>query len=299
MNSQIQPVVLCGGSGTRLWPLSRKAFPKQFVPIIEGKSLLALTLERLAPFCEKGTGGVICVGAEDHRFLIGETMREAKVSGSIILEPCARGTAAAMALAALNAAQRRATAAVLPGGPSHPRRGRFRGDGAQRLRAAPSRAPSSRLGWCPAFPAPGTATSSAGDARADGGYDVKRFIEKPKLQFAQELSAGWQGLLERRHLSLHGRDACWPPLEQHAPDIVARCREAMAAPQPDGNFLRPAAAPLEACRSESIDYAVMERHAKVAVFPFQRRCGATWAAGRPWPTCTRATTTATALKGRA
>ena len=54
MNSQIQPVVLCGGSGTRLWPLSRKAFPKQFVPLIEGKSLLALTLERLAPFCERG-----------------------------------------------------------------------------------------------------------------------------------------------------------------------------------------------------------------------------------------------------
>src|SRR3954449_7849418 len=90
--TMIQPVILCGGSGTRLWPLSRKAFPKQFVPLIEGKSLLALTLERVAPLATPAVGA-ICVGSEDHRFMLREAMAAAKVAGTIILEPVARNTA--------------------------------------------------------------------------------------------------------------------------------------------------------------------------------------------------------------
>src|SRR6476661_2299157 len=99
----IQPVVLCGGSGTRLWPLSRKAFPKQFVPLIEGKSLLALTLERVAPLVTPAVGAM-CVGAEDHRFMLREAMTGAKLTGTLLLEPVARNTAAAMTMAALHAA---------------------------------------------------------------------------------------------------------------------------------------------------------------------------------------------------
>jgi mannose-1-phosphate guanylyltransferase/mannose-6-phosphate isomerase len=265
-SADIQPVVLCGGSGTRLWPLSRKAFPKQFVPIIEGKSLLALTLERLAPFCEKGTGGVICVGAEDHRFLIGETMREAKVSGSIILEPCARGTAAAMALAALNAPSAEQLLLFCPADHHIPDVAAF----AAMVRNACNCAEQGAIvtfGVVPTFPSTGYGYIERRDARADGGYDVKRFIEKPKLQFAQELLLAGK-VFWNAGIFLCTAATLLTAMEQHAPDIVARCREAMAAPQPDGDFLRPAAAPLEACRSESIDYAVMERHAKVAVYPF-------------------------------
>ena len=99
----IQPVILCGGSGTRLWPLSRKSFPKQFVPLIGDKSLLQLTLERVAQLGAHGRTKVICVAAEDHRFLVAEAMQAAQVSGLVILEPNARNTAAAMALAALAA----------------------------------------------------------------------------------------------------------------------------------------------------------------------------------------------------
>ena len=101
----ITPVILCGGSGTRLWPLSRKSFPKQFVPLIDNKSLLQLTLERVAQVNGDNTAPeVICVAAEDHRFLVAESMQSDKVKGSIILEPVARNTAPAMALAALHAA---------------------------------------------------------------------------------------------------------------------------------------------------------------------------------------------------
>ena len=102
MRMAIQPVILCGGAGTRLWPLSRKSFPKQFVPLIGGKSLLQLTLERVAGLADP-TVGVVCVGSEEHRFLISEAMDTAGIKGTIVLEPAARNTAAAMALAALQA----------------------------------------------------------------------------------------------------------------------------------------------------------------------------------------------------
>jgi mannose-1-phosphate guanylyltransferase/mannose-6-phosphate isomerase len=95
----ITPVVLCGGSGTRLWPLSRKSFPKQFVPLIGNKSLLQLTLERVS-FLSKN---VICVASDEHRFLVAEAMRASKVQGTVLLEPVARNTAAAMAIAGLAA----------------------------------------------------------------------------------------------------------------------------------------------------------------------------------------------------
>lgn len=99
-DAAICPVVLCGGSGTRLWPLSRKALPKQFVPLVGKKSLLHLTLERLAHVGHQ----VGCVASEEHRFLVQEAMDAADVTGPQVLEPVGRNTAAAMAVAALLAA---------------------------------------------------------------------------------------------------------------------------------------------------------------------------------------------------
>ena len=97
----ITPVILCGGSGTRLWPLSRKSFPKQFVPLIGGKSLLQLTLERVRPLGP----GLMVIAAEAHRFMVADALHSAPGAAQVILEPVARNTAAAMALAALLAEQ--------------------------------------------------------------------------------------------------------------------------------------------------------------------------------------------------
>lgn len=96
----ITPVILCGGSGTRLWPLSRKSFPKQFVPLVGGKSLLQLTAERLAALGPR----MMAVAAEEHRFLVADALRAANTTGTIVLEPVARNTAAAIALATVQAA---------------------------------------------------------------------------------------------------------------------------------------------------------------------------------------------------
>ena len=111
---KITPVVLCGGSGTRLWPLSRKSFPKQFVPLIGNKSLLQLTLERLAGLAlnadaAKASKHIVCVASEEHRFLVSDSLEAANlalgsgadlVAKTVLLEPIGRNTAAAMALAA-------------------------------------------------------------------------------------------------------------------------------------------------------------------------------------------------------
>ena len=101
MSENITPVILCGGSGTRLWPLSRRNFPKQFVPLVDGQSLLDLTFGRVQEF---GTPPLVVCG-EEHRFLVVDTMQRAEVSGDVILESVSRNTAPAMALAALHVEQ--------------------------------------------------------------------------------------------------------------------------------------------------------------------------------------------------
>jgi mannose-1-phosphate guanylyltransferase / mannose-6-phosphate isomerase len=255
---------LCGGSGTRLWPLSRKAFPKQFVPLIEGKSLLTLTLERAGAI--SGTGGVICVGAEDHRFLVSEAMADAKVSGSIILEPCARNTAAAMALAALHARSPQELLLFCPADHHIPDVAAF----VEMVKAAAGCAQDGAIvtfGVAPTFPSTGYGYIERGDARDDKGFSVRRFIEKPNSAFAQELLLAGM-VYWNAGIFLCSAATLLAAMEQHAPDILVQCREAMDAGETDGQFLRPASVPFESCRSESIDYAVMEHHKDVAVFPF-------------------------------
>jgi len=264
----IQPVILCGGSGTRLWPLSRKAYPKQFVPLIEGKSLLALTLERVASFCRGADHpGVLCVGAESHRFLISDILTETGLAGTVLLEPVARNTAVAMALAALNAKRPEQLLLFCPSDHHIPDEAAF----ADMVRGAADAASEGGVivtfGVMPTFPSTGYGYIECGEPTGDGGHQVRRFIEKPKREFAQEL------LLTGRVLWNAGIFLCTAgtlldALAAHAPDILAKCWEAMAAPEHDGLFVRPAAEPLEACRSESIDYAVMERHERVSVYPF-------------------------------
>ncbi|NDD11559.1 MAG: hypothetical protein EB072_02675, partial [Betaproteobacteria bacterium] len=114
---RVYPVILCGGAGTRLWPLSRQQFPKQFVPLIHGKSLLTLTAERLKPLLSSWggvpadpqntskRGEVTLVASAEHRFLAREAIDQAGLSCRLLLEPCARNTAPAIVAAALDIAR--------------------------------------------------------------------------------------------------------------------------------------------------------------------------------------------------
>ena len=261
----ITPVILCGGSGTRLWPLSRKSLPKQFVPLIADKSLLRLTVDRLAHI----NSAMVCVAAEEHRFLVAQTLKEAKLSGTVILEPSARNTAAAMTLAA-RAAQPTDLLLFCPADHHIPDALAFAAM-VEHGRAAALGGAIVTFGVAPTFPSTAYGYIEQGAQRSDGARDVKRFIEKPQAQVAQQLLLSGQ-VLWNAGIFLCQAQVLLQAMRQYAPDIDQSCAAAWAGVKTDavgGNtFFRPDAALFNACRSQSIDYAVMEHHDQVALLPF-------------------------------
>ena len=259
--SAILPVVLCGGSGTRLWPLSRKSFPKQFVPLIDNKSLLQLTLERVSMLSKN----VICVASDEHRFLVADALQSAKVQGTVLLEPVARNTAAAMAIATF-AANPEDLLLFCPSDHHIPDAAAFAMVVQQGVAAAQSGAIVT-FGIAPTFPSTAYGYIRQGGARTDGVFKVDGFTEKPAQERAEALMLSGRALWNAG-IFLCSAQTLLSALEQQAPDILKACQQAMALAAQDGSFVRPQAQAFEACRSESIDYAVMERHANVVVLPF-------------------------------
>ncbi len=274
MVHKIKPVLLCGGSGTRLWPLSRISFPKQFVPLINGRSLLDLTIDRV-----KNLDSPICVTNEEYRFFVQEaltlvTSNYTKQSPSILLEPSGRNTAAAMAGASLMPSI--APSDLLLFLPSD----HFVPDVDAFILTIESGVSTAKSGFIvtfgvhPSFPSAAYGYIQRGnklrDINTDNGvaYDVERFVEKPPLDLAQQM------LLSGNYLWNSGIFLCQASvlidaLSKHAPDILKSCQDAMNASVADGDFIRPDKETFLACRSESIDYAVMEHFDKVAVVPFK------------------------------
>lgn len=260
----ITPVILCGGSGTRLWPLSRKALPKQFVPLVGEKSLLALTVERVAPLADGAP--LIAVAAQAHRFLVADALEAAGASARILLEPEGRNTAPAMALAAL-LARGEDVLLFCPADHHIPDAEAFRSTVRRGVAAAQAGAIVT-FGIAPTFPSEAYGYILEGAPRADGSRAVAGFVEKPPAAKAQSLLLQG-GALWNAGIFLCRADTLLAALERHAPDILASVRAAMAGASSDGAFIRPETAAFLACRAESIDYAVMERHDHIAVLPFQ------------------------------
>ena len=257
------PVVLCGGSGTRLWPLSRQALPKQFVPLVGDKSLLRLTFERILPLAAEA----LAVAAEEHRFLVQEAAEAAGLAVRQLLEPVPRNTAAAMAAAA-RSVPGETLLLFLPADHHVPERDAF-ADTVRRGIPAAQAGALVTFGVVPTFPstAYGYIEQGAPDPAWDGAFAVRRFLEKPDEARAREL------LLQGGHfwnagIFLTRADALVAALERHAPDILEAATEAVRDGSQDGLFTRLARAPFTRCRSQSIDYAVLEHHDRVAVVPF-------------------------------
>jgi len=278
MNTMITPVILCGGSGTRLWPLSRKSLPKQFVPLIGGKSLLHLTLERVRPL----SPGLMIVTAEAHRFMVADALQGSPGAAQVILEPVGRNTAAAMALAALLSAHNGDPEALLLFCPSD----HHIPDALAFAQTIERGVPAAEGGAIVTFGIVPTAPSTAygyiqhGALRADGAHQVERFMEKPKADQALQLLLSGE-VLWNAGIFLCRASALLQALQLHAPDILASCREALPAPRPAPTeptataqrsaapqWLTPLPGAFAVCRSQSIDYAVMEHHADVAVVPY-------------------------------
>jgi len=224
----IIPVILCGGSGTRLWPLSRKSFPKQFTPLTDNKSLLELTLERVACLNSAMGENILCVTVEAHRFLVAEAMDAAGAGGPILLEPVARNTAA-MALAALYARHTGNMDAPLLFCPSDhhiPDIRAFNRTIQQGIAATETNAIVT-FGIVPTFPSTAYGYIQQGATQPDGNRPVRRFMEKPDAAQAQALIL--QGdVLWNTGIFLMDATTLLHAMAQYAPDILESCEQAMA-----------------------------------------------------------------------
>jgi mannose-1-phosphate guanylyltransferase/mannose-6-phosphate isomerase len=266
----ITPVILCGGSGTRLWPLSRKSFPKQFVPLIGDKSLLQLTLERVAGLSEQ----IVTVSSEEHRFMVTDALQSVGVDGPIILEPVGRNTAAAMALAAIQHSWSFSGEDLLlfcPADHHVPDIEAFMSTIRQGTDAA-SEGAIVTFGIVPTFPSTAYGYIRQGKTNDTFSRKVDRFIEKPNTEKAQNLLLEGDTLWNAG-IFLTRADTLQQALERHAPDILRCCKSAMESAAQETTmcghlFIRPDARTFSDCRSQSIDYAVMEPYENVAVVPF-------------------------------
>lgn len=256
----ITPVILSGGSGTRLWPLSRSARPKQFLDMTGSGVMLDQTVARCADR-DVYAAPVIVASARHESLLASDTAREA---ARIILEPAARNTAPAIALAAMELAPD-ALMLVMPS--DH-----VVGDMAAFHAAVERAAPLAQDGWLMTFgimptgPETGYGYIKWGEEIGSGVTRVERFVEKPKLADARDMvTAG--GYSWNAGIFLFSAQAYLEALGAHAPEMLAAVRAAHDAASLRGNVLIPNAEALADCPSDSVDYAVMEKAARVAVVP--------------------------------
>ena len=267
MTRNIYKVVMAGGVGTRLWPLSRKAFPKQFHALLGDATMMDGTLRRAAAACHEH---LLVVGNDEHRFLIDDALKDAGIdSARIILEPEPKNTAAAIALAALEleAKDPEAWMLVLPAdhwiADDQPL--------VEALEAAVRDMKDDELvafGIAPTRPETGYGYIEAENPESGRVCIMKKFVEKPDLETAQKyVDSG--SFLWNSGMFLFPVKAVLGELEQHAPDILESVRAAHDAGVEDGIFLRPDAESFARTRSESIDYAVMENTKNAKVIPLE------------------------------
>lgn len=267
---QVTPVILCGGSGTRLWPLSRTGFPKQFLCLAGQDSLFQRAATRLAQAGGADISVVppLLVTGEDHRFLAAEQLREAGIAlGHALLEPVGRNTAPALTLAAL-AAQSTGQDPVLvvtPADQTVANTSAFTQAVQQAIREA-ALGTIVILGITPDRPETGYGYIQV-KAGADNASLVQRFIEKPDAATAQSyLDAG--GYFWNAGMFVLKASVWLKALNLFRPDILQATRTAWDQRRKDGQFVRPGEEAFKAIPSQSIDYAVME-HAPAAGLPIK------------------------------
>jgi mannose-1-phosphate guanylyltransferase / mannose-6-phosphate isomerase len=252
----VQPVIMAGGSGTRLWPLSRSGFPKQFLVLSGNTSLFQQAVARLQGLADANTvvAAPLIVGNEEHRFLVLDQLRELKTEpAAVLLEPMGRNTAPAVTLAALQALEGGADPVLVI--TSSDQTVTDRQAFTQALRGAVKMAAQGAiaiLGITPDRPEIGY-----GYIRADGER-VVQFVEKPDLATAEKYVAAGSYFWNAGMFVL--RASVWmAALDRFRPDIASACRAAWAPRAIDAKFVRPAKAEFAAVPSESVDYAVMEK----------------------------------------
>ena len=284
MSQTIIPLILCGGSGTRLWPLSRKSFPKQFSAFAGEESLFAMALRRLSG---PGYGAPVIVTGSDFRFIVTEQMEAAGVApGAILIEPAARNTAPAILAAVLHVAAQDPEALILVAPSDHliPDAAGFRAGVAAGVPAAragrivtfgiaPTR-PETGYGWL----------EMEGVPQGMAPLPLRRFVEKPDAAQAAALLAtgthAWNA-----GIFLFTAATFLDAVRGHAPDLMAPVAAAVAGATRDLGFLRLDPGPWGQAPEISVDYAVMERAGNLSVVPY----GGAWSDLGDWEAVRRET----------
>ena len=256
--------VLCGGSGPRLWPLSRALYPKQFMDL-GGHTLFGDTVDRAAALPDSADPLVVC--NEEHRFYVAAALQQKGVSGTILLEPKGRNTAPAIALAAFAALSGGGDPLLLVLPSDHVLKPQdVFAEAVARARACAESGRIVTFGITPDAPETGFGYIRRGGALPSGGYAVARFVEKPDLARAEAMLADG-GYLWNSGMFLFRAGRYLEELKKYRPDILDACEKAMSAVDPDLDFIRVDEEAFLACPEESVDYAVMERTADAVVVP--------------------------------
>jgi mannose-1-phosphate guanylyltransferase/mannose-6-phosphate isomerase len=261
--NNILPVILSGGSGTRLWPLSREAYPKQFLPLVGDATMLQATWKRVAPISGKRP---IIVANQEHRFMVAEQLLEVGASPeAIILEPLGRNTAPAIAIAALEALKNGDDALLLVLPSDHVVQDEAAFHAA--VDAAIASAEQGKLvtfGIVPSGPETGYGYIKA--VAGQGTRAVERFVEKPDLETAKQYVVSGE-YFWNSGMFLFKASSYLDALEKLQPAMLQACRRSLELAKRDEDFIRLDAASFAECPADSIDYAVMEKTDAAAVVP--------------------------------
>jgi mannose-1-phosphate guanylyltransferase / mannose-6-phosphate isomerase len=262
----ITPILLCGGSGTRLWPLSRKSYPKQFVPLIGDKTLFQASAERLSG---AGYAKPLVLTNNDFRFIVTEQLAEAGIDPSaVLIEPEGRNTAPAILAAALHLEQEDSEALMLIAPSDHviPDPEAFRAAVEKGAEAARS-GQIVTFGITPTHGETGYGYLELSEAPGDRAIALKRFVEKPDAARAEEMVASGM-YLWNAGIFLFSVRTIVAAFRALAPDLVEPVSQALAQAKSDLGFLRLAPGPWARAQDISIDYAIMERSDGLSVVPF-------------------------------
>jgi len=276
LSREIVPVILCGGAGSRLWPVSRQLLPKQFLPLVTGRTLLQDTALRAkaAAGATSSAAQMLVICNEAHRFLVQDQLAEIGIVARIVLEPAGRGTAAAVAVAALACEKEDPVLLVLAS--DHAIRGSEAFiDAVRRAAEVAAAGMLATFGIAPTRPDSGFGYIERGEALKDGAgavpggahaFKVARFVEKPSEASARALIATGRTYWNSGMFAFGARRLL-DELGHFRPDILAGARAALAQAADDLGFLRLGKEAFLACPAEAIDRAVMERTTKAAVIP--------------------------------
>ena len=257
------PVILSGGSGTRLWPLSREAYPKQFLPLAGELTMLQATWHRVAAIAGRAP---LVVANEEHRFVAAEQLQQVGATPeAILLEPVGRNTAPAIAIAALEAGRQGGDAVLLVLPSDH-----VIGDEAAFQRAVTAAMPAATTGKLVTFGiVPSGPETGYGYIKAAAGSQVRaveRFVEKPDLTTAESYVASGE-YFWNSGMFLFKASRYLDELRKFNPSMMSACEQALEQASIDQDFIRLSPAAFAACPSDSIDYAVMERTQDAVVVP--------------------------------